>query len=150
MLAPAGAFGPPEVELTSDPHLLLTRLRHTLLRQASGVVRALHEWSRFSLKGTWGLVASSWTSQFITLLRQLNRQHEARELLARFFAGSDMVARMQPTLAEITCNDRTRVYQRQASCCRYYLLSTKYCTSCPLISDAERARRHAEALRKIQ
>jgi hypothetical protein len=111
MLVRPGALGPGDLVVTSEPDVLLARLRQVLLKQASGVVRALHEWSRFSLRGTWGLIASSWTAQFITMLRLLGRQHEAPDLLPRFFTGDDMLAKMQPTLAEITCHHVTRVYQ---------------------------------------
>jgi len=43
----------------------------------------------------------------------------------------------------------THLYQRHASCCRYYLLPQgQLCASCPLVSQEERLERNAEWMQK--
>jgi hypothetical protein len=39
-----------------------------------------------------------------------------------FFSGDDDIAKMQPKMHPVTLGDVTHLYQRRASCCRYYLL----------------------------
>jgi hypothetical protein len=60
-----------------------------------------------------------------------------------FFAGTDVVARMRPLMHAVSYRDVTHLYQRRASCCRYYLLPQgDLCASCPLVSHEERLARN--------
>ncbi|MEO7997123.1 MAG: (2Fe-2S)-binding protein, partial [Gemmatimonadaceae bacterium] len=55
------------------------------------------------------------------------------------------VAEMRPIMREVSYAGDTHLYQRRASCCRFYLLpSGNLCASCPLVSDEERMQRNIE------
>lgn len=137
------------VQVVSDSQALVRRLRQTLTQQAAGVVQALHEWSGFSVRGAWGMVTSSWASQFINVCGHLGDQSRALPMLAAFFAGDDDVCRMRPILHPVSYKDVTQLYQRRASCCRYYLLPQgQLCASCPLVSHDERLQRNRDWMKK--
>jgi len=52
---------------------------------------------------------------------------------------------MQPRMHPVTCGEVTHLYQRRASCCRYYLLPQgDLCASCPLVSHDERVARNLQ------
>ncbi len=142
----AGPSSPPHplVEYESEPGLLAF-LRRELHRQAEPVVDALYDWSGFSRKGSWGMIGSSWAAQFISVSGRLNEQTDVLPVAERFFDGDDEIARMKPQLNPVSLRGVTHVYQRRASCCRYYLLPQgDLCASCPLVSDEERTRRNRE------
>jgi hypothetical protein len=127
----------------------LARLRQMLHDQTLDVVRALHAWSGFSMRGAWGQVTGSWASQFISAFDGLGDQRQAMPVLDEFFAGDDDVARMRPRCHLVTHDAVTHVYQRRASCCRYYLLPQgSLCASCPLVSHDERLRRNREFMQQ--
>ena len=125
------------------------RLRHELAEQATPIVRALQDWSGFAPRGSWGMITSSWAAQFITGCERLGGQALAAPILEEFFAGDDDVGRMQPRTHAVTMDGVTHLYQRRASCCRYYLLPQgDLCASCPLVSHDERLRRNREFMAK--
>lgn len=135
----------PLIRYEPDPGALLQFLRDQLQQQALPVVEALYEWSGFSRKGSWGMITSSWASQFINVCGRINEQMDAAPMLRDFFVGDDEVARMQPRVHPVSLGEVTHLYQRRASCCRYYLLPQgDLCASCPLVSDEERLRRNKE------
>jgi hypothetical protein len=127
---------------------LLRRLRETLHAQSEPVVRALHAWSGFAPKGSWGLLTSSWASQFVTACGRLGPQAAAVPVLDALFesrdaAAPDEVTRMRPGLHLVSCEQSTHVFQRRSSCCRYYLLPRGHlCASCPLVSHEERLQKN--------
>jgi ferric iron reductase protein FhuF len=129
---------------------LNARLREALVGQAEEVVRSLHDWSGFSVRGIWGQITSSWASQFINVCACLSQQSDALPLMAPFFDGDDIVAAMRPRVDPVTHRGVTHVYQRRASCCRYYLIpGGTLCASCPLVSDEERRRRNIEYMDRL-
>jgi len=133
------------VRYESEQKILLRLLRGELQRQTTPVVEALFQWSGFSRKGAWGMVTSSWASQFINISGRLSEQIAAIPVLRDFFAGDDEICRMQPRLHPISVRGVTHVFQRRASCCRYYLLPRgDLCASCPLVSDEDRLRQNRE------
>jgi hypothetical protein len=137
------------IECVPNRDALLARLRLDLYRQANAVVQALHDWSGFSVRGIWGLMTSPWAAVLVTALERLGTSDLTLELADLFFSGDDVIADMQPTLYPVIYNNVTRICQRQASCCRYYMLpSAKYCSTCPLISRGERLRRNHEWLER--
>ncbi len=74
---------------------------------------------------------------------------DALPFLLKFFEGDDEIARMKPRLNPVTLRAVTHLYQRRASCCRYYLLPQGgLCASCPLVSDEERTKRNVEFMEK--
>ncbi len=129
----------PTITTVADRHELLRSLRSALMTQAMPVVEALYDWSGFARRGTWGMITSSWAAHFTSLIGEDRDQRPALPVLQDFFAGDDLVAKMQPRLHEVTYRDATHLYQRRASCCRIYLLpETELCASCPLVSQGER------------
>jgi hypothetical protein len=127
----------------ADQAALLRALRSALTEQATPVVEALHNWSGFARRGTWGMLTSSWASHIISLHGDSRDQRPALPVLREFFAGDDVVAIMQPRVHGVTCLGATHLYQRRASCCRIYLLPGKeLCASCPLVSHEERLERN--------
>jgi len=117
---------------------LLMRLRQRLAGQAAPVVEALFRWSGFARRGTWGMLTSSWASQF-TGLCETPDQRGMLPIVERFFSGDDEVALMQPRMHAVTCGPATHLFQRRASCCRVYLLPEgDLCASCPLVPHAKR------------
>jgi ferric iron reductase protein FhuF len=117
--------------------------------QASPVGDAVYNWSGFGRKGIWGMITSSWASLFVHVYDRLGSQADALPVIQSFFQGSDDVARMQPRLHPVTLDNITHLYQRRASCCRYYLLPQgSLCASCPLVSQEERVARNLEWMKK--
>ena len=140
----------PLIESVADRAALRRVLRHRLFEQTSPVVRALHEWSGFSVKGSWGMITSSWASHFIAVCDRQEGQAQAIPLLKELCSGDDDVAQMQPKLHPVTLGAVTHVFQRRASCCRYYLLPKgSLCASCPLVSHEERVRRNTEWMQRL-
>lgn len=135
----------PKIQTLMDLDALIQQLRWELSAQAAPVVEALYEWSGFSRKGSWGMITSSWASQFTNIAGKVSNQVDALRYTEKFFSGSDEIARMRPRLKPVHLGEVTHLYQRRASCCRYYLLPQgNLCASCPLVSDEERHRRNLE------
>jgi len=133
----------------ADETALLRALRSTLYAQAEPVVQAMYEWSGFSKKGAWGQITSSWASQFINACDRFGGQKQALPIVEEFFAGDDIITASQPRLHPVTLANVTHLYQRRASCCRYYLLPQgSLCASCPLVSQEERLKLNLEWMRK--
>jgi ferric iron reductase protein FhuF len=126
-----------------DRHLLRQALRQQLTAQAVPVVEALHQWSGFAPRGTWGMLTSSWAAHLINLSADGPDQRGVLPELQRFFEGDDLAAVMQPRVHPVTYRDATHLYQRRASCCRFYLVPEgELCASCPLVSQEERIARN--------
>jgi hypothetical protein len=133
----------PSVTRVPDRHALLRVLRHALTAQATPVVEALRTWSGFSARGTWGMLTSSWAAHLVSLSAKGPDQTTALPELDAFFAGDDIVTEMQPRLHAVAYRGATHLYQRRASCCRFYLLPQgKLCASCPLVPHEERLARN--------
>jgi hypothetical protein len=125
--------------VVGDREALLMTLRRSLADQAAPVVDALFRWSGFARRGTWGMLTSSWASQFTGLCVTPNDQRGMQPIIERFFDGDDDVATMQPRLHTVSYGGATHLYQRRASCCRYYLLPQgDLCASCPLVPHEQR------------
>ena len=132
-----------------DDKALLRELRSALTAQATPVVEALYEWSGFARKGTWGMLTSSWAAQFTALCENRNDQRAMLPVIEALFAGSDEVARMRPRMHPVSYGEAVHLYQRRASCCRWYLLPQgELCASCPLVSDDERVQRNLAWMKK--
>jgi hypothetical protein len=135
----------PSMRTVPDADTLLRTLRTALVNQAAPVVDALYRWSGFARKGTWGMLTSSWASQFTGLCETPSGQDVMLPVIETFFAGDDDPAAMQPRMHPVTCDNVTHLYQRRASCCRYYLLPQgDLCASCPLVSHDDRLARNLE------
>ena len=129
----------PSVTTVADGAALIAELRRALVAKATPVVEALYAWSGFARRGTWGQLTSSWASQFTALCEDPLDHRAIRAPLESLFDGDDLVARMRPRLHEVRHGNAVHLFQRRASCCRYYLLPAgELCTSCPLVADAAR------------
>ena len=90
-------------------------------------------------RGTWGMLTSSWASQFTNLSENRDDQRSLMPVLDGLFAGNDVISEMAPAMRPVAYGGAVHLYQRRASCCRYYLLPAgDLCASCPLVSDEER------------
>jgi ferric iron reductase protein FhuF len=135
----------PMIATVPDAAALLAHLRMALVSQGRPVVEALYEWSGFARRATWGMLTSSWASHFTSLCDNRGDQRGVSPYLEGVFAGDDIVAEMQPTMHTVSYLGATHLYQRRASCCRYYLLPKgELCASCPLVSDEERLTKKRE------
>jgi hypothetical protein len=138
----------PSMKMVRDETALLRALRDQLVEQAAPVVATMYEWSGFAERATWGMLTSSWASHFTGLWEARDDQRPLVEVLDRFFAGDDVVAGMRPGMNPVEYGGAIHLYQRRASCCRYYLLPEgDLCASCPLVSDEERAVRNLDWMR---
>jgi hypothetical protein len=110
---------------------------------------ALYRWSGFARRGSWGMITSSWASQFTGLCENRQDHTTVWPQIDALFAGDDIVAVMRPLMHAVTFEEHTHLYQRRASCCRYYLLPTgDLCASCPLVSHEERLVLNQEWMQK--
>lgn len=144
VILPQGGRAPhPLIEWLPSHTALLGWLRTSLVHQAQPMVDTLSAWSRFSIKGLWGMITSSWGAQFINICGAIAEQTRGLQYVVPFFAGHDVVSQMQPHFYPVTSNTVTHIYHRRATCCRYYLLPQgQYCASCPLLSQDERVQRN--------
>lgn len=141
----------PSITCVADSAALLTRLRQELVDQAAPIVETLYDWAGFARKGTWGLLTSSWTARFTGLCEDRHDWRSMGPVIDAFFTGDDVVAAMRPLLHEVAYGGEVHLYQRRASCCRWYLLPEgSLCTSCPLVSHEERRQRNLAWMKKQQ
>ncbi len=138
------------MSVVPDPSALLRTIRDLLVAQSGPMVDALCEWSGFARLGTWGMLTSSWASQFTNLWLDRRDQRSVGPVLDRFFEGDDVVAQMRPTMHAVEYGGAVHLYQRRASCCRYYLVPDgALCASCPLVSHDERLVRNREWMKTV-
>jgi hypothetical protein len=141
--------GHESLSTVSDEAALLRELRRALTAQAAPVVEALYHWSGFARIGTWGMLTSSWAAHFTGLCEHRTDQRAMLPMIESFFAGNDLVTKMQPRMHAVACGETVHLYQRRASCCRWYLLPQgELCASCPLVSDEERVQRNLVWMKK--
>lgn len=141
--------GHPAIHVVPDDRALIRTLRNALTAQATPVVQALYDWSGFAPRGTWGMLTSSWAAQFTGLCENRNDHRAIWPTLREFFAGDDVVSLMQPLMHDVHYQDIVHLYQRRASCCRYYLLPQgDLCASCPLVSHDERVARNQQRMKE--
>jgi hypothetical protein len=120
------------------------------VQQAQPVVDALAARSQFSVRGIWGMITSAWGSLCFHIFGAIDEQTQGLAWARHFFAGTDVVAQMQPQFYPVTYRHATHVYHRGASCCRYYRLRQgHYCASCPLISHEERLQRQRAWMKRL-
>ena len=95
------------------------------------------------------MITGSWAAHFANVYQELGGQALGLEPARRFFEGDDVVAIMQPELYPVSCDGVTHIYQRRASCCRFYLIPYgQLCASCPLVGHDERLRRNLEWMKQ--
>jgi ferric iron reductase protein FhuF len=150
MWHPTRRVSHPFVQWLPSHAALLAYLRTSLVQQAQPIVDTLSAWSRFSIKGLWGMITSSWGAQFIIICRELGTPTSGLQDIVSLFSGNDVVSQMQPHVYPVTYNQVTHLYHRRAACCRYYLLPQgHYCASCPLVSQEERIQRNQEWMKNL-
>jgi ferric iron reductase protein FhuF len=143
MLQQDGSAVHPLIQWIIHPTELLDKLRNGLMQQAEPIVEALYNWSHFSIRGLWGLVTSSWGTQFFNIYGEIDGQESGLQHVRQFFQGNDIIAQMQPDFYPVTFRNVTHVYHRRASCCRFYKIPQgQLCASCPIVSHEERLQRN--------
>lgn len=149
--APDPTMTTPTMTTVANDAELLRALREALAGQSEPVVDALHRWSGFARRGTWGMLTSSWASHLTGLCETPDDQRPVLPIIDGLFAGTDIVAAMRPRMHAVTCGPVTHLFQRRASCCRWYLLPQgDLCASCPLVSHQDRVQRNEAWLRTQQ
>ncbi|MGE3539589.1 MAG: (2Fe-2S)-binding protein [Candidatus Tectimicrobiota bacterium] len=140
----------PLIQFLPTQQALLGYLRASLVQQATPLVETLAAWSRFAVKGLWGMITSSWAAQCMQICQELSEQKDGAEHARALLAGEDVVAQMQPRFYSVTYGQITHVYHRRSTCCRYYLLpQADYCANCPLLSQAERVERNRTWMKNL-
>ena len=143
MLQQDGIAPHPFMQLLPTSRALLRCLRTSLVHQAEPVVEALYDWSKFSMRGIWGMITSSWGSQFFNIFAEIGAQEKGLPYARQLFEGDDLASAMQPEFYPVSYKDVTHVYHRRASCCRFYKLPQgQLCASCPIVSQEERLQRN--------
>jgi FhuF 2Fe-2S C-terminal domain len=150
MLRQGGMTQHPSIQLLTSQQALLSYLRASLVQQAEPIVRALYDWSHFSIRGIWGMITASWGSQFFNIFGEIDVQDNGLPYVRDFFAGSDLASQMQPDFYPVSFNGVTHVYHRRASCCRFYKLPQgQLCASCPIVSQEERIQRNKAWMKSL-
>jgi ferric iron reductase protein FhuF len=150
MLQQDGVPEHPYIQLLPDPEALLRYLRTSLVQQAEPVVEALYSWSKFSVRGIWGMITSSWGSQFFNVFAEIDGQEQGLAYVRQLFEGNDLASEMQPDFYPVRYNGITHVYHRRASCCRFYKLpGGQLCASCPIVSQDERLQRNQAYMKTL-
>jgi hypothetical protein len=140
----------PSIQWLPNPTALLGKLRDNLIQQAEPIVEALYNWSHFSIRGTWGLIASSWGSQFTTISREIDEPECVLPHVRQLFEGDDVASQMQPHFYPVTYQNVTHIYHRRASCCRFYKVPQgELCASCPIIPQEERLRQNQAYMKHL-
>jgi hypothetical protein len=149
MVAGGARAADESIRVVESGSALLRTLRDELVSQAEPVVAGLYDWSGFAPRGSWGMLTSSWAAHFTSLGGDQDDQRTILPALQDFFAGADVVSELRPRFHAVSWNGVTHVYQRRASCCRWYLLPDgELCTSCPLVSQEERVARNLASMQK--
>jgi hypothetical protein len=95
------------------------------------------------------MLTSSWVAHFTSLAGSTNDQSDVLPILDEFFQGTNLAAQMRPRLHIVRYQNHTHVYQRRASCCRFYLVPEgQLCASCPLVSHEDRVARNLAWMKK--
>jgi ferric iron reductase protein FhuF len=150
MLLRDGVPEHPYIQVLPDPEALLRYLRTSLVQQAEPVVEALHSWSKFSVRGIWGMITSSWGAQFFNVFAEIEGQDKGLAHIRQLFAGNDLASEMQPDFYPVRYKGITHVYHRRASCCRFYKLpGGQLCASCPIVSQDERLERNQAYMKTL-
>jgi ferric iron reductase protein FhuF len=150
MLQQDGVPEHPCIQSLPTPEALLRCLRISLVQQAEPVVEALYDWSKFSRRGIWGMITSSWGSQFFNIFGEIDGQEKGLACARHLFEGDDLASEMQPDFYPVRCKGITHVYHRRASCCRFYKLpGGQLCASCPIVSQDERLQRNQAYMKML-
>ena len=108
------------------------------------------DWSGFAQRGTWGMLTSSWAAHLTTLSAAGTRSTcMPCPSCASSSRATTSRPLMQPRLHTVSYRHATHVYQRRASCCRFYLVPEgELCASCPLVSQTDRLARNLEWMQR--
>ena len=131
------------------------RLLAAMVGTVEPVLDVQHRWSGLSRGALWAFVASSWASHFVHMGQQLGDEQRGRREAEALFALLPQVRRAAPRLFTVASGGLEGVCQTRRACCRNHRRTGgKYCTSCPLLAEAERLERYrgwvaARPLRRV-
>jgi len=132
-----------EVCAADGPGSQRQRLLTELVAYVEPVLDAQHRWSGSSRGALWALVTSSWASHFIHMGQQLGDEQRGRREAEALFGLLPRVRRAAPRLFTVVSGEREGVCQVRRACCRNHRRSGgQFCSSCPLLADAERQERY--------
>lgn len=147
------AFHKINILTTERAEATANTLAEQLFLQAQPVVNALHQWSTFSRRALWAMIVSSWCSQAIqaatACLDDSDAGYELAEALMQF---QPELYKNKPIFYSVSAGTERRIFQKRQACCLYYLNTSErsFCTSCPLISDQDRAERSFQYLSQFK
>ena len=131
------------------------RLLGAMVGTTEPVLDVQHRWSGLSRGALWALVASSWASHFVHMGQQLGDEQRGRREAEALFALLPQVRRAAPRLFTVASGGLEGVCQARRACCRNHRRTGgRYCSSCPLLAEAERLERYrgwvaARPLRRV-
>ena len=89
------------------------------------------------------MAVSSWGAQMANIARQLGDPERGIREARAMFALNPEIKRAAPDLYEVRCGKAARTCQRRAGCCLYFKSEGRpFCTSCPILPEAERLARN--------
>ena len=89
------------------------------------------------------MTVSSWAAQMANVARQLGDPERGIREARAMFALDAEIMRAAPDLYEVRCGEVARTCQRRAGCCLYFKSEGRpFCTSCPILPEAERLARN--------
>src|SRR5947209_20119731 len=95
------------------------------------------------------MAVSSWGAQMANIARQLGDPERGIREARAMFALDAEIMRAAPDLYEVRCGEVARTCQRRAGCCLYFKSEGRpFCTSCPILPEAERLARNAAWIAK--
>jgi hypothetical protein len=127
----------------ADEEELVGRLGSTLHAHLVPLVERLNRLARRPERALWRSAADRVAGAFLWIGDQLG-EHERSHALAR---GVVAAAPVLEATVRVQCVDGTRVHLRQGCCLYYRVPGAPKCIGCPLVTDAERARRVADGRR---
>jgi len=143
-LAGDASAGHPDARVVADRQALERELAAQLDRVLDPLVEALHARTRFARRALWGIAAGGpgWSAG--QAADALGRPDDAPAAARRATAGIEARTGLHPRLFVVRHAGRSCIGIAQAACCRAYRWDGSdhdVCTSCPLLSEDERAER---------
>ena len=142
--------GAPDWAESVESDTLRQKLLESLVAFTEPIVATQHAWSRFSRHALWAMAVSSWGAQMANIARQLGDPERGIREARAMFALNPEIRRAAPDLYEVRCGEVARTCQRRAGCCLYFKSEGRpFCTSCPILPEAERLARNRAWVAKL-
>jgi ferric iron reductase protein FhuF len=137
------AAGASNVIVLGDRAELREWLRQSLEAHMTPLIEAIYARTRFGRRAQWNLVADNCASLFLLVGEKTDALDAAcAEGLTFVGAPGSPMARSKTGYFTLQANGRCETFRKRGGCCLYYKLpGGQNCSTCSLISEAERDRR---------